>query len=141
MFLPALAPLCLQVLPALAPLLLPGARAAPVQDLQLLVELATRGTAATAATATAAPGPNATAPSGGDAPAMVAVSKRPWTGMVPLQERLAQLGVAGRDLASLASLGADAWWVRGWAYGWGVSVLGDWRWDVGDRQWAMDAVS
>lgn len=63
-------------------------RVGPLQEVRVLAALAAAGLAA--------------AGGGGGGGSCV-------SGTVPLQERLAQLGVAGRDLASLAGLGAEAW--------------------------------
>ncbi|GIL90046.1 hypothetical protein Vretifemale_17773 [Volvox reticuliferus] len=126
-----------QVLSALSPLLPTGLRVGPIQDLQVLVRLATedvcgviatttgvttgRATTTSASTAGAA-GPSlppvaATESRAANLPSTAVASPsgasslphRPWYGMVPLQERLAELEVPGRDLASLAALRADAW--------------------------------
>ena len=101
-----------QVLPGLARLLAAGAHVAPQQDVHILAQLAElggsqgqgqagdlAGTAQALADWAAGHGPTSGSHSSSTAPGAV----------VPLQERLLQLGVAARDLASLAVLGSEAW--------------------------------
>ncbi|GIL54133.1 hypothetical protein Vafri_9690, partial [Volvox africanus] len=119
-----------QVVSALSPLLPPGLQVGPVQDLHVLARLATEDVGSATTTTTPTSGPNMSGAAGPNLPSVRAtesraaslpaaavsspsglspLSHRPWSGMVPLQERLAELGVPGRDLASLAALRADAW--------------------------------